>query len=190
MKCNLSLLVPVILMAFGTRAVVAQFTGALSGTVLDPAGSAVPGASLRLANVATGVELAATSGSGGEYHFNSLPPATFRLTAQATSFSQAQYTVTLETGQTLNLDVKLAVGSATQTVQVSTQAATIDTADTRLQETLGTQTLSSLPLAGRSMISLVVLAPGAVGLGVTSNGSPGSGRDNYSTETQVDTSAN
>ncbi len=40
------------------------------------------------------------------------------------------------------------------------------------------------------MISLVTLAPGVTGLGVTSNGSPGSGRDNYSTETQVDASAN
>ena len=59
-----------------------------------------------------------------------------------------------------------------------------------MEETLTTQALSSLPLAGRNMISLVTLAPGVTGLGVTSNGSPGSGRDNYSTETQVDASAN
>ncbi len=55
---------------------------------------------------------------------------------------------------------------------------------------LSTQTLSALPLAGRSMISLVTLAPGVTGTGITSNGSPGSGRDNFSTETQVDASAN
>ncbi len=190
MKRLLCLLVSCAVLAVVHPAAMAQFTGALSGTVLDPAGSVVPGASLRLMNTATGVVFTATSGARGEYHFNSLPPATYQLTTQATSFSQSQYVLTLETGQTLNFDVKLTVGSATQTVQVSTQNAAIDTADTRLQETLGTQTLSSLPLAGRSMISLVVLAPGAVGLGVTSNGSPGSGRDNYSTETQVDTSAN
>ena len=90
----------------------------------------------------------------------------------------------------LNVPVSLAVGSSTETVDVSSQAPLLDTADTRLQETLPTETLSALPLAGRNMISLVTLAPGVTGTGVTSNGSPGSGRDNYSTETQVDASAN
>ena len=81
-------------------------------------------------------------------------------------------------------------GGEKQTIEVTSQAPLLDTADTRLEETLSTQTLSALPLAGRNMISLVTLAPGVTGLGVTSNGSPGSGRDNYSTETQVDASAN
>ena len=168
----------------------AQFTGALSGTVFDPSGSVVPDASLQLTNTSTGVQLTAKSDAQGQYHFNALAPATYQLTAQKQGFSSAQNGFTLETGQTLALDLKLAVGTASQTVQVTTQTPTIDTADTRIQETLSTQTLSSLPLAGRSMISLVTLAPGVSGLGVTSNGSPGSGRDNYSTETQVDASAN
>lgn len=190
MKRLMSLVVPCVVLVIALPAAMAQFTGTLAGTVLDPDGSVVPNASLRLVNSATGVVLTATSGAKGEYHFNSLSPGTYQLTGRASGFNQVQYTLTLETAQTLNFDVKLIVGDVMQTVQVGTEAATIDTADTRLQETLGTQTLSSLPLAGRSMISLVALAPGAVGLGVTSNGSPGSGRDNYSTETQVDTSAN
>ncbi len=168
----------------------AQFTGALSGTVFDPSGSAVPDASLQLTNTSTGVQLTAKSDGQGQYHFNALAPATYQLTAQKQGFSSAQNGFVLETGQTLALDLKLAVGTASQTVQVTTQSNAIDTADTRIQETLGTQTLSALPLAGRSMISLVTLAPGVTGLGVTSNGSPGSGRDNFSTETQVDASAN
>src|SRR5205085_9001898 len=90
----------------------------------------------------------------------------------------------------LNLPISLAVGASTETVNVSDEAPLLDTADTRVQETLSTETLSALPLAGRNMISLVTLAPGVTGTGVTSNGSPGSGRDNYSTETQVDASAN
>ena len=105
-------------------------------------------------------------------------------------FSTSKTALTLETNQPLNIPVNLAVGSSTETVDVSSQAPFLDTADTRLQETLPTETLSALPLAGRNMISLVTLAPGVTGTGVTSNGSPGSGRDNYSTETQVDASAN
>ena len=190
MKRNPFVLVICALLVFACPGGMAQFTGTLSGTVLDPAGGAIPGASLQLTNVATNVALSVKSGASGEFHFNSLPPATYQLTAEASTFSQVKYTLVLQTGQTLNFDVKLAIGTSTQSIQVSTEAATIDTADTRMQETLETKTLSSLPLAGRSMISLVALAPGAVGLGVTSNGSPGSGRDNYSTETQVDSSAN
>ena len=112
------------------------------------------------------------------------------MKTSAKGFADSQQSFTLETNETLNLPVKLTVGTSSETVQVTTQAPLLDTSDTRLQETLSTQTLSSLPLAGRNMISLVTLAPGVTGLGVTSNGSPGSGRDNYSTETQVDASAN
>jgi hypothetical protein len=178
------------LMLLSAQSALAQFTGALSGTVTDPAGSVVPDANLQLTNTSTGVALTGKSDAQGQYHFNSLAPATYQLTAQKEGFSQTQKSFTLETGQTLALDVRLAIGTSSQTVEVSTQSPTIDTADTRLQETLTTQTLSALPLAGRNMISLVTVAPGVTGLGVTSNGSPGSGRDNYSTETQVDASAN
>lgn len=190
MKQHLKLLTLCTALLLGSGTSIAQFTGSLSGTILDPTGSVVPNTTMVLVNLATGTTLTAISDSRGAYHFNSLAPTTYRLTAQTTGFNKAQNTLTLETGQTLNFDVKLVVGDSAQTIQVSTDSPTIDTADTRLQETLGTQVLSALPLAGRSMISLVTLAPGSTGLGVTSNGSPGSGRDNYSTETQVDASAN
>lgn len=96
----------------------------------------------------------------------------------------------LQTNQVLNVPVKLSLGGSVQTVEVTTQSPLLDMADNRIQETIPAQTLSALPLAGRNMISLVMQAPGVTGTGVTSNGSPGSGRDNYSTETQVDASAN
>src|ERR1700761_7629913 len=59
-----------------------QFTGTLSGTVLDPNGAAVPDASLRLTNSATGVTLTTRSDARGTYHFNSLAPADYRLEAR------------------------------------------------------------------------------------------------------------
>jgi len=168
----------------------AQFSGVITGEVSDPSGSVVPAAKLTLTKTDTGEVHTATSSSSGVYQFVSLAPGPYRLDATAGGFSTAQSSFILQTGQTLNLPVKLTVGTETQSIEVTTQAPILDTADTRLQETLSTQTLSSLPLAGRNMVSLVTLAPGVTGLGVTSNGSPGSGRDNYSTETQVDASAN
>lgn len=168
----------------------AQFSGSLFGTVLDSSGAVVPGVALQLRNTATNVVQESRSDAQGNYHFNSLAPSTYDLIARMQGFSDTGSKFTLETNQTLNLDIKLAVGGASQTVVINTEAPMIDVGDTRLEQTLNTAALSSLPLAGRSMISLIALAPGVSGLGVTSNGSPGSGRDNYSTETSVDASAN
>jgi hypothetical protein len=186
----LRVLVVLMLVAGAFSASLAQFSGTITGEVDDPSGSVLPGVKLTLTKTDTGEVHTTTTSPAGVYEFVSLAPGSYRLDTTASGFATAQSSFTLQTGQTLNLPVKLAIGTATQSVEVTTQAPILDTADTRLQETLSTQTLSSLPLAGRNMISLVTLAPGVTGLGVTSNGSPGSGRDNYSTETQVDASAN
>jgi hypothetical protein len=167
-----------------------QFTGSIDGLVEDPSGAIIPDARLTLTNDGTGEVRVATSDAAGRYTFVSLAPANYHLVSAKAGFAKSETSVVLQTGQVLNLPIKMSVGVAAETVQVTTQSPILDTADTRLQETISTDTLSELPLAGRNMISLVTLAPGVTGLGVTSNGSPGSGRDNYSTETQVDTSAN
>src|ERR1700761_502222 len=174
--------------AFSTAS--AQFNGSITGTVQDPAGANVPGATVTLTNVGTGEGKAGTTDAQGFYQFVSLAPGNYSVKTSAKGFADSQTSFTLQTNQTLNLPIRLTVGISNETVQVTTQAPLLDTSDTRLQETLSTQTLSDLPLAGRSMISLVTMAPGVTGTGITSNGSPGSGRDNYSTETQVDSSAN
>src|SRR5439155_24991062 len=71
----------------------------------------------------------------------------------------------------------------------------VNTTETRNQMTLETEELSSLPMAGRNMLALISLAPGVSGLGLAggpgvSSGTPGTGVDNYSTETAVDVSVN
>jgi len=177
-------------LSFGIQAAWAQFSGTVTGTVVDPSGAVVANAQMKLTNDATGQITTATTNASGIFTFPSLAPGNYRLTSTARGFSSVNVPVVLQTNQVLNVPVTLAVGSAVQTVNVTTQSPLLDTADSRIQETISTRTLSNLPLAGENMISLVTLAPGVTGTGVTSNGSPGSGRDNYSTETQVDASAN
>ncbi|MGH9586638.1 MAG: carboxypeptidase regulatory-like domain-containing protein, partial [Acidobacteriaceae bacterium] len=168
----------------------AQFSGTVTGTVVDPSGAVVPNANVKLTNEATGQANEAQSNASGVFTFPSLAPGNYSLTCTAAGFSAATVPVVLQTNQVLSVPIKLSLGGSVQTVQVTTQSPLLDMADNRIQETIPAQTLSALPLAGRNMISLVTLAPGVTGTGVTSNGSPGSGRDNYSTETQVDASAN
>jgi len=96
----------------------------------------------------------------------------------------------------LNLPITLKVGVATEAVNVTSAAPVVDTADSRNELTLENTGVAQLPVAGRNLVTLTTLAPGVSGLGTTGGGqpgkagTPGSGVDNYSTETQVDASAN
>src|SRR5262249_39122266 len=103
--------------------------------------------------------------------------------------------VTLETNQNLNVPISLKVGGATASIVVTTEPPLLNTAETRNQQTLQTQELSTLPLPGRNMLSLISIAPGVTGRGLAggpgvSSGTPGTGVDIFSTETAADVSAN
>jgi len=158
--------------------------------VTDPAGSVVPNAKIQLKNTETTVTATTASDAEGNYRFVSLAPGSYQLTVDAKGFNTTAIPLTLETSQNLNVPVSMKVASSSQTVEVSGEVPVLNTAETRNQMTLETSALSELPLAGRNMISLVTLAPGVIGIGTVAAGSPGSGVDNYSTELQVDASAN
>lgn len=168
----------------------AQFTASIQGVVQDPSAAAIPKANVQLLNVATGVAQVATSDPSGNYRFVSLAPGSYRITAEAPGFSKSVAEVTLLTEQNLNVPIALKVGSVSTSVVVTTRAPIIDTADSRTQLTLENQAVAQLPIVGRNLVTLVTLAPGVSGLGTSTSGSPASGVDNYSTEEQVDASAN
>lgn len=167
-----------------------QFSSGIQGTVQDPSGGFVANAAVSLLNTETQVSSRTKTDDAGNYRFVSLAPGSYTLTIEASGFSKTAVNMKLETGQNLNVPVSVAVATTTEQLVVTAQAPVLNTAETRNQLTLETQALAQLPMAGRSMISLVTTAPGAVGRGVTAGGSPGSGVDNFSTETQVDVSAN
>lgn len=180
----------VLLFALWSSICLAQFSGGIQGTVQDRTGAVIPGATITLSNSATHVTAKTTTDDVGGFRFVSLAPGDYELTAEKPGFSRTAIPLTLQTGQNLNVPVSMTVAASTETVTVTGEAPVLNAAESRNQVTLETQALEELPLAGRSMISLVTTAPGAVGRGVTAGGSPGSGVDNFSTETQVDVSAN
>jgi len=168
----------------------AQFTGAIQGTVEDPSGAPIPGATISLVNLATQVSATTTTDSTGSYRFLSLAPGSYKVTAKAQGFATAETTVSLNTSQNLNVPFSVEIGPTAEAVTVTAGGQLVNTAETRNQMTLGADDLASLPMPGRSMFSLVTVAPGVSGKGTTGGGSPGSGVDNFSTETEVDASAN
>ena len=168
----------------------AQFSGSIQGTIQDPAGAVVPNAKVQLKNTETSVVATTTSDAEGNYRFVSLAPGSYQITIDATGFTTTNVSFTLATSQNLNIPVSVKLASAAQSVEITGQVPVLNTAESRNEMTLETAALASLPLAGRNMISLVTLAPGVIGTGTVTGGSPGSGVDNYSTELQVDASAN
>jgi hypothetical protein len=168
----------------------AQFSGSIQGTIQDPAGAVVPNAKVQLKNTETNVAASTTSDAEGNYRFVSLAPGSYQINVEASGFNTTAVSFTLATSQNLNVPVSMKVATAAQSVEVTGEIPVLNTAESRNQMTLETAALSTLPLAGRNMISLVTMAPGVIGKGTVTGGSPGSGVDNYSTELQVDASAN
>jgi len=167
-----------------------QFSSGLQGVVEDPSGAVVPGATVTLTNTATNVSQQTTAGNGGEYRFVSVAPGAYVVAGEAKGFGAHKINVTLQTNQTMNVEIRLDVSTQTQTVEVTDQAPVVDTAETRNQLTISTEAMDSLPLPGRNQLGLVSLAPGVTGLGVAGSGGNGQTNDNYGSETQVTASAN
>src|SRR6266849_5880370 len=126
---------------------------------------------------------------GGNFRFVSLAPGNYKLAVTAKGFATTTLSVTLLTEQNLNLPVKLSVGTISEKVEITGEAPTLNTSDSRTEMTLESQAVANLPIQGRNLIALTTLAPGVTGLGLV-GGSPGSAADNFSTETQVNASAN
>ena len=174
----------------------AQFTSNVQGVVQDPSGAVVPKATVTLRNNGTQATNTTSTDDGGNFRFLSLAPGAYTLTVEASGYSKSESHVTLLTEQNLNVPVKLRVGSVTEAVTVTEASPVVDTADSRNQLTLENSGVAQLPVAGRNLVTLTTLAPGVSGLGTTGGGqpgkagTPGSRVDNYSTETQVDASAN
>jgi hypothetical protein len=174
----------------------AQFSSSIQGVVQDPSGAVVPNATVRLLSNSTQITSETKSSSAGNYKFLSLAPGSYQITVEAAGFSKVAVNFDLATDQNLNLPVAMALASASASVEVTAEAPVLNTAESRNQMTLDTQAVAQLPVPGRNMVTLATMAPGVSGLGTMGGGqpgavgTPGSGVDNYSTETQVDASAN
>jgi hypothetical protein len=160
-----------------------QFSSNLQGVVEDTTQARIPGVSIQIKNLDTGIAQEIKASDAGYYRFSSLQPGRYELKAEKNGFQTKTVTLSLGTGQTGEYNVTLAVAGATQTIQVSEQAPILDTADSRVQVTLNSSALRDMPIQGRNFLSLVAIAPGVTGIG-----SPGG--DNFANEATPDISGN
>ena len=134
----------------------------IHGAVLDPSGAAVVGAGIKATNQETGAAQTTVSGADGSYVMPGLPVGGYSLEVTASGFSKyRQSGITLQVGQNSQVNVTLKVGSASQEVQVSADAAMVETQDTSISEVIDHQRIVDLPLNGRQATDLILLSGGA-----------------------------
>lgn len=138
-------------------------TGAISGTVRDPQGAAVPGASVEVVNQATGVaERTATTNDGGQFTVTALPVATYRLVVTAQGFSRAEAPdVKVNVTETTSVQIPLQVGRVEESVTVTDTATAVQLANPATGQTLQAETVEQLPLSTRNFLTLLTLSTGA-----------------------------
>jgi hypothetical protein len=140
----------------------ARTEGQLTGTVVDPSGSGVPGATLTLSQPSTGFSKTVTSNDSGDYVFAALQPGTYTLNADAKGFAPAVYnSVVVYAGRSTDLKVSVKVGTSVETVEVSAAAEVLETTSNTLATTVTGDSIQSLPLNGRDALPFAQLMPGA-----------------------------
>lgn len=159
----------------GLAAAQSIVTGGVAGTVTDPSGAIIVGATVDLKNNATGETLSVTTGATGTYQFTLLKPGIYVLSATQTGFKQATERVEVLLGQTTAASLKLEVGSGSVTVEVSSQGALLQTEDANISSNFDTKQIENVPNPGGDITYVAQTAPG-----VTMNNATGGGFGNFS----------
>ncbi len=130
------------------------------GTVADSQKAVVPGASVTLKNIDTGIEKRATTGSVGEYNFPNLMAGNYQVEVAKEGFKKSISGVTpLENGTTLRVDMTLEVGQVTQEITVTGAAPLLHTDDADVNEVLQNRVVRDVPIEGRNFLNYAVLSP-------------------------------
>ena len=168
----------VALLLVGTLPALAQSdTARLQGVVTDPTGALVPDATVKVTNAGTNqVQQLNTDSGTGAYSFPALPPGNYSLEISKTGFKTIKQNVTLEVAQVANVNFTLEPGAVSQEVEVTEQAALVDTASSDMGLTVQTKQIEDLPLNGRNFTQLATLIPG-VTRGVPGNTATGQGNN-------------
>ena len=144
-------------------AVYAQSTATLAGTVTDPSGAALPNAQILLHNKGTGTDRTVVSTGTGDFSAPSLAPGEYTVTVTAPGFANYQVeTLNLQVDQHLQFNVKMALATAGQTVNVGTQDVPIESGTITVGQVIDRKTVQEIPLNGRHFLDLTTLTPGGV----------------------------
>src|SRR3954453_2722803 len=158
--------------------------GSITGMVMDPNASALPGAVVIITNTDTGIDHQYTTNSSGLYVAPFLQPGHYKVTATSAGFGRVEASnINLLVGQTVTIDLNMTVQSATTTVEVSSATPILDVERTEVSQVVDQQFIQNLPVNARNWSTFVLLTPnvtqdGGTGL-VSFHGISGLYNQNY-----------
>src|SRR5260370_16452180 len=132
-----------------------DFRATISGHIFDASGGAVPNAKIQVTNIATNEVTNAVSDTSGAYAIPLLRPGDYNLTATAAGFKQLiRDQIPLQAAKVLGLDINLEVGNVTDRVEVTAEAATLETQSASRGGVVTTQQVAEMPLNARNPFML------------------------------------
>jgi hypothetical protein len=164
-----------------------QITGSIRGTVVDPSGAIVQAAAVTARQIETGLTRAAVTDHQGEYVLVELPIGHYQLEVHAQGFQKyLQQGISLDVNETATVDIHLKLGAETQQVEVSANAALVQSTVSSLGQTVMEHEILDLPLDGRNFSQLGLLQPGVVPLtpGLLEAGGPARENQAYAVDGQ------
>jgi outer membrane receptor protein involved in Fe transport len=133
----------------------------LNGTVTDPSGGAISGATITLRNPATDVSYTATSNASGYYAMANMQPGTYELKASFAGFANYTQTgIVLSVGQVATINLAMQLQSQGEKVVVTTEEQVIEPTKTEISSVVAEQQIQDLPTSGRLFTDFALLTPG------------------------------
>jgi hypothetical protein len=144
----------------------AQATGQMSGTVRDSSGAVLPGVTVTVTQTDTGFARTVVTEGGGTYVVPNLPTGPYKLEASLQGFrSYVQTGIVLQVNGNPTINVTLAIGDVAETISVEGAAPLVDVRSAGISEVVENQRIVELPLQGRQVTNLIILAGAAVNTG-------------------------
>jgi len=179
------LLVPLLLIAFllVSAPANAQFNSAIQGTVTDAQKAVLPGATVKVTNIATGQAREAIASGDGNFSIVSLSTGTYKIEVALDGFRAVVRQASVGISETARVDIMLELSGVAESVTVSAENNMIETTQGRVSGRVDSTQLQEMPLNGRNVYNLIALQPGVTGKGVSSTfGAGGNGNDSFSGE--------
>ena len=140
-----------------------EVTATITGTVTDPSGAAIAGATVTAKSLQRGITYSGTSNDSGIYRIPELPVGDYDLKVEKQGFQSSLFPgLVLVLNQVARIDVQLKVGQVSQMVEVTGAAPVLKTETTQVDTIINAATNDNLPLASRNYVQLTLLAPGTV----------------------------
>ena len=144
-------------------AVYAQSDASMTGRTVDNSGAVLPGVTITVANVNTGLSKSALTNETGSYTVLVLPIGEYTVTAEFPGFrTEVRRGIVLQVGDRARLDFELQVGDVTQFVEVTAAAPLVQSETSTVGQVVDNDMITELPLNGRNYVSLALLTPGAM----------------------------